>query len=860
MRDKTKKKTFGIAKKILGLCFTKDQREVVYQDFDEHFQIILEEKGVLRARFWYLLQTMKIIRGKIFNTFFWGLPILNNYLRITFRNIRAHKTYSIINLAGLSIGIVCAITVLLFVQDEFKYDKFHKNKDYIYRVTSKKLVGNNYFFLPRAPWPVGKLLKERFPQVKNFTRFLSYGHRRIQLGEKVFLSRYDGLADPSFFDIFTFHYIYGNKNSALKDPSSVVLTESFAKKCFGKVEVLGEIIKIGHKDRKVTGVIKDVPYHSHLRFEFLVPLPKGDYQNEWRGGPYTYLLMNKKIDLEEFNKLIKDIIKEYNSNIATKLSLQPLHKVHLYSNFLMDEHDEAEFGHRGGDIKYIYILSLAVFFILLIVSVNYMNLSTAMADFRAREIGVKKILGARKQELIRQFLGESVILAFISLLLALILLNLMLPIFNQFSGKSLGFSDIFSMDTLGFILVITLFIGLLSGSYPAFFLSSFRSIEVIRRTVFTRARGGIVFRKILVVFQFSIAILIIVVTLVFYKQFNFIQAKYSGFNLENTIVAVDWTFARHHEVVTKDLLANPDVISVSHSKGPGNGYSPSSDVHWEGKDPQNQVRFGSWLIDYEYLKVFRAKLVAGRFFSKEIKSDESNFILNETAVKVMGGAGTPIGKKFSFKGVEGTIIGVFQDRHFGPLNYQIKPLVFQLNFDHPRFNIKVKDTKSIPATLKYIDKIRKKFPNYKPVFYRFAEDDLAVYSKKEKTLSFIFTYITALTIFLACLGLVGLSAFHVGKKTKEIGIRKIHGATIPSITVMLTTEFIKWVLLANLISWPLAYFIMNQWLQDYVYRIKMGPGMFLTSAVLAILIAILTVSFQTLKAARLDPVHSLKCE
>ncbi len=367
------------------------------------------------------------------------------------------------------------------------------------------------------------------------------------------------------------------------------------------------------------------------------------------------------------------------------------------------------------------------------------------------------------------------------------------------------------------------------------------------------------FRKTLVVLQFSIAILVMVVTLVFYQQFNFIKVKYTGMDLDNTIVAIDWTFSRHHEVVVKELLANPDIISVTQSKGPGNGYSPSSDVYWEGKDPQNTVRFGSWYIDYEYLKVFNAKLVAGRFFSKRISTDQNNFIVNETAVKAMG-VRSPIGKKFSFKGVEGTIVGVFQDRHFGSLIYQIKPLVFQINFDHPRFNIKVKSAKNIPATLNYLNKIRKQFPNYKPVYYRFAEDDLAVFSKREKTLSFIFSYITVLIIFLACLGLVGLSAFHVSKKTREIGIRKIHGATTSHITILLTKEFIKWVLLANLVSWPMAYFIMTQWLMEYAYRIKMGPAMFLVSAAIAVLIAIFTVSFQTIKAAHLNPIRSLRCE
>ncbi len=788
--------------------------------------------------------------------------MLSSYLKIAFRNIKRHKGYSVINITGLAVGIGCCVLVMLYVQDELRYDRFHTNREFIYRAVQTRFRGDQAYEFPAAPYPLGPTLVERFPEVQAFTRFFQGYNARIQVGDNVFKTHHTEV-DSGFFEIFTFPFISGDPKTALNDPLAVVVTESFAKKCFDSLEVLGETINFHFVDRTITGVIHDVPRHSHLQFECIILIEQNpDVSSEelWSSKRAAYVQMNRKISLTDFNRKIENIVSEYHPSLSTKVRLQPLERVYLHSNFMMDEHDAEEaVSLIRGDIRNITMLSLAALCVLLIVCINYMNLSTAIAHRRAREIGIRKVCGSQKKDLIRQFVGESLTLAFLSLFGAFLLVWLILPIFNQISGKQLGLQGFLDPPILIGAVFVALVTGILSGAYPAFYLSAINSADVLRNRFSMKKSGRLSLRQVLVVFQFAAAIVIIIGAVVLSKQTHYILSQFKGFDVDNTLVLHDWTFARHHETVKAELLRHPDIVSVTQSVGPGYNAGASRDVDWEGKNPDEKPTFYYSRIDYDFAAVLNAELVAGRFFSKERVGDNMNFILNQTAVKLTG-LSSPIGERFYMNGVEGQIIGVFRDRHFGSLKYPIRPKVFRIDHDHPRFMVKVKETGDIPELLAYINDIRKKFPDYSPVSNRFVEDDLSVYSGREQKLSRIFSLVTLLTVFMACLGLLGLSAFYVARKTKEIGIRKILGSSVPEIVTLLTREFIKWVLIAGIIAVPIAYVITTRFLQDYVYRVGLGFEIFLLSVTAALAIAALTVSVQAVKAATANPVEALRSE
>jgi putative ABC transport system permease protein len=505
------------------------------------------------------------------------------------------------------------------------------------------------------------------------------------------------------------------------------------------------------------------------------------------------------------------------------------------------------------------MLSVAAAILLMIACVNYTNLSTAVIGLRAKEIGVRKVCGSHRKDLFGQIISESLCLAFFSAIFALFLVSLFLPIFNQYSGAQLAFKSLFNMKIIIGLLGITVLTGFLSGCYPAFYLSSLPSVDLFKRSILLVKKRRISLRHVLVVFQFALAISVMISAAVFSRQFRFIQSKFDSFDLGNTLVVVDWTFAQHHEQVKRDLLQNPHIINVSQSAIPGAALSPSSEISWPGKVPGDEPVFFHARIDHDFYEVMKPKIVEGRFFSREIASDESQFLVNETAVRIMGMT-SPIGQRISYKGKEGAIIGVVQDRHFASLRYRIPPMVYEINHNYPHFNIKVDRSENIPKALEHINQTRKKYPDYRPVSYWLAEDRLSHYMKTEHTLSRVFSYVTFLTMILASLGLFGLSLFHASQKTKEIGIRKVLGCSEARIVGLLTQEFIKWVLLANIIAWPVAYFLMKRWLQNYAYRVDVGLLTFAMAGATALAVALITIAYRSIKAATANPVDSLRYE
>jgi putative ABC transport system permease protein len=873
MNGKTMKRyrDLKITKWILSRFIDPAMCSSILEDLAYRCEQETMEKGRMTAFFSHVIRCLIIIIPLLLEIVLGGLSIFQNYFKITLRNIRRHKIFSLLNIAGLSIGIACCIIVLLYVTHELSYDQFHEKKDFIYRVTTQKNVRDTWYFSPDAPWSAGQVLKERFPEVKDYTIYsVSLTDCIIEKEGELYRTREERIVNASFFNIFTFPFLHGDPNTALNDPSSIVVTESFARRWFGTTEALGKILNIRGGDRIVTGVLKDIPHNSHLQFGFLAPVSwhlnhetwwREMLDNNWGGyGVATYLLMNQRISLHEFTGKIRNIVQEYDAEQSKRLSIQPLDKVYLYSNMLMEEHEAEESSDRiVGSIHNLRALIVAATVLLIIACVNFMNLSTAIVARRAKEIGVRKVCGSQREDLVRQFLGESLSLAFFSTIVALFLVAVFLPTFNQYSGKQLLLQSLFDVKIIMGILGITILTGILSGCYPAFYLSSLKSVDVFKKTILPSRKRKTSLRQVLVVFQFALAVTVIICTIVFGRQFYFIQNKFKSFDLDNTIVVIDRTFARHHDVVKKDLLQHPHIISVTQSAMPGASLSPSSDISWPGKDPGNERVFFHGRVDHDYLDVMHPQVVEGRFFSREIASDTLHFLVNETAVRVMGMT-SPIGQRISYKGRDGMIIGVLKDRHFASLRYPIHPFVFEINPDYPRFNIKVDGSENIPIALKHINNVRRKYPNYRPVSYWFAEDQLSHYMKEEHTLSHVFSYVAFLTIIIACLGLFGLSLFHAVQKTKEIGIRKVLGCSATRIAVLLTQAFVKWVLLANVIAWPVAYVLMKHWLHNYVYRINIGVMTFIVSSGAAMIVALFTVGYQSMKAATANPVDSLRYE
>jgi len=797
--------------------------------------------------------------------------MFRNFIKITLRNIRRYKIFSLINIAGLAISMACGIIVLLYVVQESSYDNFHVKKDFIYRLASQKNVRNTWYFSPNAPWPAGAKLKELFPEVQEYTIFSgSPTPCIIEKEGELFRTEEERVVNESFFEIFTFPFRHGDPGTALRDPSSIVVTEAFALKWFGMTDALGRVLKIRGEDRIVRGVLKDIPANSHLRFGFLVPLAwflnhdsewKELFSNGWRGmGTPIYLLLNRQISVEEFNHKIQDIIPRNDSIQTQKLFLQPLDRVYLHSDMLMEEHEAEESSDMiVGNFHSLRLLIAAAAILWMIACVNYTNLSTAVIGRRAKEIGVRKVCGSQRKDLIRQFLGESLSLSVLAAIAALLLVFLFLPAFNHYSGKQVEFQSLWNIQISAGVLGMTLLTGFLSGCYPAFYLSSVPSVNLLKSAAPLSRKRKVSLRHIMVVFQFALTITIIIGTTVFGRQFRFIQNKFSDFDLDNTLVVIDWTFARHHEEAKRDLLQNPHILSVSQSAIPGAALSPSSEVSWTGKNPLDEPVFFHGRIDYEYLEAMKPQIVQGRFFSKEIVSDAAGFLVNETAVRVMGMV-SPLGQVISFKGKEGPIIGVVKDRPFASLRYRIPPMVYEINHDYPHFNIKVDRPENIAGAIDHINRVRKKYADYRPVSYWLAEEQISRYMKDERTLSGVFSYVSILTLIIAGLGLFGLSLFHVSQKTKEIGIRKVLGSSAAQIASLLVREFIKWVLLANIIAWPTAYFLLHRWLRNYVYRVDLGLLTFVMAGGIALAIALVTVGYHATKAATANPVESLRNE
>ncbi len=806
--------------------------------------------------------------------------MLTNYLKITLRNLRRNKAYSFINIAGLAIGMACCILILLFVQDELSYDRFHKNKENLYRIqmawhnqqtgaTSEMAIN---------PYRLAEALRTDFSELPQVVRLYPQGRTLIRRGEKRFNENGFYFVDPNVFEVFSLQLLEGDPATALREPYTAVITKEIARKYFGDENPIGQSLTYDNDELKITGIMAELPRNSHFHCDFLASMAVANQEfsrivleNWGEMTVFTYVLLPANMSPAELEGRFDAFVKKHIPDWATavSLNLMPLTDIHLHS------HTSGEL-EAGGNIIYVYAFTAIAFFILLIACINFMNLATARSAKRAREVGMRKVLGAVRAQLRRQFLGESMFFALIALLLALLIVQLMLPAFNGFVERELALDLTQNWVMLASLLAIALFVGLVAGSYPAFVLSTFEPVQVMKGAAGKNSRGAIL-RKTLVTLQFAISIFLIVVTAIVYRQLQYVRDIKLGFNKEHVVAISNLPssiMGEHFDQFRSALLQNSGVVMVSaSSRVPPGRLGSNLGTRPEGVPEDQRRGMQTVWTDFDFIELLGLELAAGRSFSRSFATDATSaFILNEAAVKAIGW--TPesaIGKSFGSSEIvdwdqgqwierNGQVIGVLKDFHFESLHDEIVPTVYFVA-PYMAWNAVVRiRPENIASTMKFLESKWEEFNPGQPFEYRFLDEAFDALYRTEKRQSEIFGTFAMLAILVACLGLVGLASFAAEQRTKEIGIRKVLGASVPGIVNLLSREFLKLVLLANLIAWPVAYFIMKKWLEDFAYRIDINALPFLVGAVVALLIALLTVSFQTIKAALANPVEALRYE
>ncbi len=793
--------------------------------------------------------------------------MLKNYLKIIIRNIRKNKGYSFINIFGLAVGMACCILILLWVKDELSFDRFHDNADVIYRVTEHQYDSSgDYFPVAVTPWPLAEALKDDFPEIVDSARLRILSGRLISYKDKKFNERDFVAVDPSFLKMFSFPLVEGDISTALTEPHTILITEETAARYFGDEDPIGKVLAYNNNiDFKVTGVLKNVHHNSHVQFDFLVPfestLRESGWTDSWGTNNYTtYVQLAENTYVQHISDKVYNYLKKIHSESRTKLIMQPLTDIHLRSDYAIDL-----YGHTENKSIYIYAFSVIAVFVLFIACINFMNLSTARSEKRSKEVGLRKVVGASRHNIITQFYGESLFMTVISFFIALILVYLLLPAFNNVSGKLLSLDSmkdpVFLLGLLGIMLIT----GLVSGSYPALVQSSFNPVDSIKGTglKLSSKSGKSLFRSTLVVVQFTLSIILIVGTLIVYKQINYMLNKELGYEKESTVYFIKRANLRtQYDAFKSELLRDPNIVGVTTSSD-----IPTYTVHsttafsWEGKNPETRFLIHQFSVDHDYIKTFNMNIIAGRDFSREFPVDETtqSFIVNETAVKAMG-LKNPVGSKFRLYRNEGQIVGVVEDFHYKSLQKEIEPLVLRIDSQRDSYVFVKFRSEHMQEAIASVRGVYKSFnPDYL-LEYTFLDEAVErLYNSEQKTRK-IFNYFTLVAILISCLGLYGLAAYMAQQKTKEIGIRKVLGASIMNIVTNLSKEFILLIFMANVIAWPLAYYFMNKWLKNFAYRIDLSVWTFVLSGLAALAIALLTISYQSIKAASADPANSLRYE
>jgi putative ABC transport system permease protein len=843
-------------------------------DFREEYDEVYQSESFFKANLWYWKQIAKSLPSFIRNKIHWSLIMINNYLKVAFRNIKRHKGYSFINITGLAIGMACTILISFFILDELSYDKYHEKSDSIYRLVQVLNPGTEHEYETVVQSALyAPLLLEEIPEVKNAARIYApkiWG-TSVLIGykDKKFYTRELIFADASLFEMFSFPFAKGNPETVFPDPQSIVITEKVAEKYFGHENPVGKVITYDNQHQfKVTGVLKNIPRNSHFRFDFVIPMTSypvvmNERLEKWTNSAFpTYVQLPKNYDITALQEKIPALIKSHRGkSVDTEFWFQPLTRIHLYS------HLSDELG-TNSDIRYVYIFIVIALFVLSIACMNFINLSTARSVHRAREVGVRKMVGADRIQLIKQFLFESIIICLIALAVSLFLVWVFLPFFSEIFGVQIDFSFVSLYSYIALLVIITLFTGFFSGIFPAFFLSSFNLISVLKGRFLTGKRGKNILRKWLVVAQFTISTLLVICTGIIYNQLNYIQNRDLGFNKESVVVIPT---RRDKEVISKAGILktafekDSSVFNVTaSSQTPGiKMFSRHAQTEGDAKNKWKSVR--SLWVEHGFIKTYELSLLAGRSFSKEFGTDaEKAFVLNEAAVKMFGFSSpeNAIGKQINLNYGRkiGTVIGVTKDFNFISLHSKIEPIIMHINPDRFYYiSARIKSV-NVSATLDYLKRKWREILPQRPFDYFFLDQDYSKQYHSDRSFGTLLSYFSFIAILISCLGLFGLISYSVERRTKEIGIRKVLGASISKVFYLIAKEFVYAIGIASVIAWPVAYFVMSKWLQSFAYRISIGLGAFILSSVLALIVALLTVSYQTIKAATANPVDSLRYE
>ena len=802
-------------------------------------------------------------------------------MKMALRNFFKHKGFSFINIFGLAVGIACCLLILLFVVDELSYDRYHEKADRIYRAGLYGFISGNEFHGVVTAAPMAQTLREEYPEVEASTRARNFGFPVFRYGDKVFSEERVFWVDPGFFDVFTVFFIQGDPQTALTEPETIVLTRSMASKYFGNEDPMGKTINADRRrDYLVTGVIEDTPKNTHFHYDFLASL--STYQDSrspvWvSNNYYTYFALREGSSAEDFKVKLDELVKKYvgpqiqaaagvtleqffESGGAYSFFMQPVTDIHLRSHLEFEVEP-------NGDITYVYIFSIIALGILLVACINFVNLATARSSSRAREVGVRKTLGSNRPQLIRQFLAETILMSFLAVLLALLLVQIFLPVFNNLTGKEVAIPYLSNVYTIPLLLGLVVFVGLLAGLYPAFFLAAFDPVAVLK----TETPGSLKksrMRNVLVVFQFTVSIILIVGTLVVQRQLNYIQNKDLGYNTEQ-IVIIKKTDDLSDRLRTfkEELLNNSNILGATNTNNLFGRNFGNSAFRLAGHSGEDTHLLWTYFTDPDFVKTYQIDMAAGRYFEEGREADNQAVVINETAVQELG-LEEPVGAQIVALGntqaqQQGfTIIGVVKDFHFESLHTPIRPMIIAMYGagNIGRFVSVRTGVENIGDTMAFMEKTWKKFALNQAFEYEFMDEYFGRVYEAEHRTGRIFLYFSILAIFIASLGLFGLASFVSIQRTKEIGIRKILGASEPQIVFLLSTQFTKWVLLGNLLAWPTAYLLMRNWLQQFAYREGISILSFIAASIIVFIFALITVSSQTLKAASTNPATSLKYE
>ena len=847
------------AKLLLRRLTVYNQNHSILDDFQETFDELCQTIGPWKARAWYWKSTLKTVPEFIKLIVLMRWIMFHTIIKITVRNVKKHKVYSFISIFGLAVGMTCCVLILLWVRYEASYDSHHARSKDIYRVLNDLKHGPYQMKAQGSAYPAGEAMKEEFPEILESVRFRKAERMVVAFGENRFFETRFYFADPSVFRVFTFPFIRGNPETALASPESIVITETIAQKYFGSDDPVGKTIRVKNQhDYIVSGVMADIPSNSHFQIDFLVPMQRAvalGYRTHWTGWFYrTYVLLRPGTSTTAVNAKLKAWMATKPDEASTYY-LQPLRRIHL-------------FGVDGnGAIRSVYLFSALAVLILLIACINHINLSTAWASHRAKEIGLRKVVGAHRRDIIKQHLGESMLFALFSMLVAALLAGLLLPVFDHISGKPISETLTQSLVLIPILLGVTLITGLVAGGYPALFLSSFHPVKVIQGALMSGSRNPLL-RRSLVVTQFTLSIVLMVCSLGVYTQLRYMSHRNLGFEKDHLVymeLRSTGNTMQRYRTLKAGLLQTPGVRDVTAATNlPFGGLaSEFGQLDWQGKTPNQQISMVHMAVEPDFLTTFQLTMKDGEFFSDRSDADHMDFVLNEAAVKAIG-LESPLGSLFRLLDRSGRIMGVIRDFHFSSMHNRIEPLILaKMPFSswmYSHFIFVRISADNMQKTLTSIEKAWKDHVPEHPFVFHFLDAKIEEAYQSERSLGRILQSFTSIALMISCFGLFGLASFMVEKRRKEIGVRKVLGASTVQIVRLFFGEFLVLIVIANLVAGPIAILIMNRWLHGFAYRADIKIWMFALSAILAVAVAVISVGYKSVRAALNNPVASLRYE